>query len=616
MLIQKDVFRGLSMESDESMHNHKYTVNQHFISTVLAWVKSGEIAIPEIQRPFVWESTKVRDLMDSLYQGYPIGYLIAWQNPTIRLKDGTMARGKKILIDGQQRVTALKTAILGDQVINKDYKRVKIRIAFQPLEGKFEVSNTAIARDPLWIPDIAVIFSGSFSIFEYVEEYCAKNADCDKHSIAKQIENLLNIANKQVGLIELNSDLDIEMVTEIFIRINSQGVVLSQADFAMSKIAANESYGGSTLRKCIDYFCHMAVAPEFYNTIKEVDQEFTKTGYFPKIAWLKNETDDIYDPDYTDILRVSFTSEFGRGRLSDLVSLLSGRNFATKTYEEEIAQESFAKLEQGVLRFINETDFKRFLMIIRSAGFISSSLIRSQNTLNFAYIVYLKLKSAGYKSAEIERGVRRWYVMSVLTGRYSSAPESQFDLDIRRITEEEFFQHLSTVEEGELSDAFWDVELVENLNSSVYSSPYFNVFLAAQVKTKDKGFLSRDITVRDLIEIKGDVHHVFPRDYLKRQGLKKGQYNQIANYVYMQSEINIAIGNKAPRIYMQELVHQCQGGPTRYGGITDPAQLRENFDMNCVPESLLEAPDENYDAFLKERRQLMAQKIRCYYTAL
>lgn len=598
------------------MDNHKYTVNQHFIGTVLSWVRSGEIAIPEIQRPFVWESTKVRDLMDSLYQGFPIGYLIAWQNPTIRVKDGTLAQGKKILIDGQQRVTALKAAILGDHVINKDYKRMKIRIAFHPLEAKFEVTNTAIARDPLWIPDISAIFSGEISIFEFVEEYCTKNPGCDRRHIAKQIENLGNISNKQVGLIELNSDLDIEMVTEIFIRINSQGVVLSQADFAMSKIAANETYGGSTLRKCIDYFCHMAAAPEFYNTISEVDQEFAKTGYFQKISWLKNETDDIYDPDYTDMLRVAFTSEFGRGRLSDLVSLLSGRNFVTKTYEEEIARESFAKLEKGVLRFINEYDFKHFLMIIRSAGFISSSLIRSQNTLNFAYIVYLKLKSLGYKPADIERGVRRWYVMSVLTGRYSSAPESQFDLDIRRITEEEFFHHLSTVEEGELSYAFWDVELVENLNSSVYSSPYFNVFLAAQVKAKDKGFLSSDITVRDLIEVKGDVHHVFPREYLKRQGLKKGQYNQIANYVYMQSEINIAIGSKAPKLYFQELMAQCTGGPVKYGGITNITQLRDNLIMNCIPESLLETQEENYEEFLKERRQLMAQKIKKYYFML
>ena len=265
------------------MKTQKYSVNQHLIETILSWVKSDEIAIPEIQRPFVWDATKVRDLMDSLYQGYPIGYLIAWRNPNVKLKDGTTAEGKKILIDGQQRVTALTAAILGDYVINKDYKRVKIKIAFNPLEEKFEVLNTAIERDSSWLPDISKITSGDVDVFNLVETYCAKNENIDRKFIFDKIEYLRKITQKQLGLIELDPDLDIETVTEIFIRINSKGVVLSQADFAMSKIAANESYGGTNLRKFIDYFCHLAVAPEFYSHIIEVDKEFTTTDYFQKI---------------------------------------------------------------------------------------------------------------------------------------------------------------------------------------------------------------------------------------------------------------------------------------------------------------------------------------------
>ena len=104
----------------------KYSVNQHLIETILSFVKAGDIAIPEIQRPFVWDSSKVRDLMDSLYQGYPIGYVIAWRNPNVRLKDGSLSEGKKILIDGQQRVTALTAAILGEYVVNKTLRpRIK-----------------------------------------------------------------------------------------------------------------------------------------------------------------------------------------------------------------------------------------------------------------------------------------------------------------------------------------------------------------------------------------------------------------------------------------------------------------------------------------------------------
>jgi len=116
------------------MSSQKYSVNQPLIETLISWVKSGEIAIPEIQRPFVWSSTKVRDLMDSLYQGYPIGYIIAWKNPNIKLKDGSLSEGKKILIDGQQRVAALTAAIIGQEVVNKNYKKVKIQIAFNPLK--------------------------------------------------------------------------------------------------------------------------------------------------------------------------------------------------------------------------------------------------------------------------------------------------------------------------------------------------------------------------------------------------------------------------------------------------------------------------------------------------
>ena len=144
----------------------KYSVNQHLAETVLSWVKSGEIAIPEIQRPFVWDASKVRDLMDSLYQGYPIGYLIIWRNPNVRLKDGTMSEGKKILIDGQQRVIALKAAILDEYIIDKGYKRIRIKIAFNPSEEKFEVYNPAIGKDVQWLPDISKIITDKVNILE------------------------------------------------------------------------------------------------------------------------------------------------------------------------------------------------------------------------------------------------------------------------------------------------------------------------------------------------------------------------------------------------------------------------------------------------------------------
>ncbi len=592
----------------------KYSVNQYQIEIMLAWVTSGEIAIPEIQRPFVWGSSKVRDLMDSLYQGYPIGYVIAWRNPNVRLKDGSLSEGKKILIDGQQRITALTAAILGEKVVSKTYERIAIKIAFHPVEERFEVQNPAILKDKTWLADISKAINGD--LFEVAENYFELNPDVDKKKVRTALTRLTDIPKKQIGLIELAPDLDIETVTEIFIRINSKGVVLSQADFAMSKIASNTEYGGNELRKAIDYFCHLCIEPEFIKHIEENDKGFEQTGFFRKMMWLKNEKEDLYDPDYNDVIRVAFTTQFNRGRLSDLVSLLSGRNFETRTYEEPIAEQAFATLRVGVENFINETNFKRFLMIVKSAGFISPKLIRSQNALNFAYIVYLKLKDGGVNSVKIESHVRRWLVFSILTGRYSGSPESSFDFDIRQIGSRPFNEYLREKEEGELSDAFWNASLPIHFDTAAASSPYFHVFLAAQVKAADKGFLSKGVLISDLISLRGDIHHLFPKDYLKKHGLSQSKYNQIANYVYMQSEINIKVGNKSPKEYMQILREQMLDNDRQISGLSNESDLVDNLRMNAVPTNFDQFSIEEYDDFLVERRKLMAKKIRDYYYSL
>lgn len=597
------------------MQTQKYSVNQHHISTFLAFVKDGQIAIPEVQRPFVWDSSKVRDLLDSLYKGYPIGYVITWQNPNIRLKDGKLSEGKKILIDGQQRITALKAAILGDYVVNKEYDRIRIKIAFNPKSESFEVQNPAILKDKSWIPDISEVMN-SGSIIQIVRQYLDNNTTAEASSIERNISNLLSIQHKQVGTIDLAHDLDIETVTEIFIRINSQGVVLSQADFAMSKIASNERLEGPNLRKAIDYFCHLAVAPQFYEHIRDHDKEFATTDFFKAMTWLKDEKDDLYDPGYTDMLRVSFTSEFSRGKMSDLVSLLSGRNFETREFEEEIAVKTFERMKFSILRFMKEDYFKKFVMIIRSAGFISPEMIRSKNALDFAYIIYLKLREDGVPQGEIGRLVSRWFVFSVLTSRYGGSPESTFDYDIKQMANKPFHEYLNSVEQAELSDSFWNFGIIQRLDTSVASSPLFHVYQAAQVKRQDRGFLSRDITVADIILYKGDIHHIFPKNYLKTNRKSRGDYNQIANYVLMQQEINIAIGAKSPNVYFQELIQQCEGGKLKYGAVDNNSELLSNLKAHCIPESIFNLDIDGYDNFLSERRKLMSDKIRAYYNSL
>lgn len=596
----------------------RYEVNNFAIDTLLSNIKVGEIAIPEMQRPFVWDTSKVRDLLDSLYKGFPVGYIIVWQNPKVKLKDGTTSSGKKVLIDGQQRITALSAAIAGNEVLDSHYKWKRIVIAFNPLEEKFEVSNSANQKSSKWIPDISKVFETTFDSFGFVMDYCEKNGIPDQCSIVnKVITKLRGIQDNRLGVISLNEDLDIDSVTDIFIRINSKGVVLSQADFAMSKISSNAAYGGNLTRKTIDYFCHLLESPEDLKDIKANDTDFASQPEFDAIKWAAGKVNPIYKTSYADVLRVAFTYKFKRGKLADLVSLLSGRDFETREFKIEIEEESFSKLHDAVLHAINQTNYERFLMIINSAGIVKPSLIRSQNVLNFGYALYLALRERKVADGIIEKIVRRWVVLSILTGRYSGSPESMFDYDIKRFfSYDNPAEYLTVTEAGELSDAFWNVTLLQKLDTSVASSPYFNIFLAAQAKSHDKGFLSEHIEVESMLENRGDIHHLFPKKYLTNHGLLKSMYNQIANYVFLQQEINIRISDDAPCIYMKNILNQCESKVLQYGSIVDKEILKDNLRQNCVPEGFENMDITDYSEFLAKRRKLMANKIREYYESL
>lgn len=596
----------------------RYSVNNYTVDTLLSNIKSGTIAIPEMQRPFVWEAWKVRDLIDSLYNGFPVGYIIEWQNPDVKLKDGTKSLGKRVLIDGQQRITAMTAAIVGKEVLDDHYKWRRIAIAFNPQEEKFEVSNNAIKKSPKWIPDIAPVLEPDFDSLTFVMDYCKKNDMEDKMSQINAIINKLRgIVNNNIGVITLNADLDIDSVTEIFIRINSKGEPLSQADFVMSKISSNEVYGGNITRKTIDYFCHLLKSPEDLKEIQHNDTEFSELPEFEAIKWASKKNEPIYSTTYTDILRVAFTYKFKRGRLSDLVSLLSGRDFDSREFKVEIEEDSFNQLHEAVMQAVNQTNYERYLMIVRSAGIVRKSLIRSQNVLNFGYALYLALRERNIDSNKIEHIVRRWLALSILTGRYSGSPESMFDYDIKRFsTFDDPMDYLKQIEAGDLSDAFWNVNLIQHLNTSVASSPYFNMFLIAQVKAHDKGFLSTQIDVETMLENRGDIHHLFPKNYLTQNGIPQSQYNQIANYVFLQQEINIKISDDAPAEYMKEVYKQIDTKQPVYGGIVELNDLKDNLRQNCVPDDFENMDINDYQTFLEQRRKLMAQKIKDYYFSL
>lgn len=607
------------------MKTEKFRVNSISVNALLGLIAANNIAIPEIQRPFVWKNKQVRDLLDSLYKGYPTGYIILWNNPTVKLKDGTIAAGKKSLIDGQQRITALMTAIAGIPVINSEYKKTRVKIAFNPFAALsndkdaeiFAVQDQSHLRSKKWIPDVAEIFKVGFPLFTFINQYCTDNPEMQPEKLNEIIMDLQFIGNRQIGVIELEDQLDIDIVTDIFIRINSKGTALSQGDFVMSKIAADERYGGNMLRKCIDYFSHLAVEPSFYDFLKEHDAEFVASNYFNKISWLKDDRENVFDPDCDDIIRIAFMHKFGRSKLGELVSLLSGRNFETREYSEEIIEDTYNKLKAGVENVVNEHNFTQFMIAIKSAGFISPKMITSNMALDFAYTLYLILKETQEVGvSEIKRIVQKWYALSILTGRYSSSPETAFAKDLRLIKENGVLKTLKDIEDATLSDNFWNVAVVQDLCFTSTNNPTYLVYLAAQVANNEMSMLSTNVTVRELITLGGDIHHIFPKEYLKANGFEKNKYNQEGNYVYLDRPVNISIGKKAPNEYFKLAVEQCETKQITCGAITDLEQLKQNLAVNCIPFSVVDMTFENYEEFLAERRKLMAEKIKKYYLAL
>ena len=246
----------------------KYDVQSKSIANFLESVKKEEIVIPNIQRPFVWGSTEVCKLIDSLYRGFPIGYVVTCAMERVLLKDGSLSKNKILLIDGQQRMTALKAAVLGDFVIDKNYTKKRIRIAFNPITEEFKVSDAAIEQSKKWISDISVPFKSIFSkdaessdFIDVKNQYFIDNPELqndeyrgDRKKVEEVFGRLEKIIDERVGLIELSDKLPIETITEIFVRINSTGKRLNQTDFVMSKIAADTEHSGDRLWKTIEYF--------------------------------------------------------------------------------------------------------------------------------------------------------------------------------------------------------------------------------------------------------------------------------------------------------------------------------------------------------------------------
>lgn len=594
-----------------------YKIDQEKIGA-LAGLESAKIAIPELQRPFVWKRNQVRDLLDSLYHGYPVGYLITWRNASAPLKDGAPSASHRILIDGQQRVVGLRSALVGTEVLDKHFTPIRIQIAFNPVEQQFGVFNTIIERNPAWINDISTIARHPAKIHFESQRYVENNPDTSYSTIHNRLYRLHNIRYHDIGIIELNEDLPLDTVATVFRLVNQKGVRLSEADFVMSKLAADIHHGGRLLRKAIDYFCHLFEDHTLYHRLPQSDKDFCASAFFPKMSWLgKKANRYLYAPRYGDVLRIAFTSEFKRGKLQDLVAGLSGKNLDTESDDPDAAAQTYSRLESGLFNVINQSNFSTFMSILESAGFIDAGMIGSQNALSFAYILYLRGREEQIHHTPLESLVRRWFVMSLLTNRHAGSVESRIESDIQQITQLGLTQYCSRViDDQELTASYWSSTLPTVLESAHRNSRYKHILLACQIKLKHNAFLSSDMSVQSLVNNNTlDFHHIFPRGHLKKVGITVN-VNSIANLVVTQPGLNRDISNSSPADYFAVLRQQCEGPVDKpYGGISDMDQMIDNLRMNSIPPSMLDSVP-NYQQFLANRAKCLSSNIQEYFKGL
>ena len=572
-----------------------FNITQYPLNYLMTSIDSGDIALPDLQRPFVWKNVKVRNLFDSLYKGLPVGMLILWK---INESNGEFkpigdpdknTTPTKLIIDGQQRLTALYSVITGSKVIDSDYKERAIKIAYNPFTEEFEVQNSSILKDPKWVSNITDIFKGD--IFSYMNEFFTnldeKRPDLkyDKLEIQNNINSLKSLENTyQFSAIELSASLDPEEVSEIFVRINSTGKQLNQSDFIFTLMSL--------------YW------PEGKNML----EDFSKNAKIAPVAGVNSSFNLINaQPTNENLLRTIIGYSFLRGRLKYAYLILKGRNLENQTTTEDERVKNFGILKEGLETALNLVYWHDFIAIIQSAGFVNDNLILSKNAIYETYALYLLGRCKfGIKHMDLESIIRKWFVFSLLTQRYGSSPESIIEQELSNFREnDDLIGVLSEIIESTLTNDYWAVTLPTRLKSSQGSRN--KVFegeniLFSEIKLKD--YLSPFVkSPKKQIE----VHHIFPKNYLQTvKHLKQVDYNQIANMIYIDYHKNIKISDKPPHEYWSWILDECNDN------------TRDFIENNYV--EVYDLPYEfwnmDYFDFLEERRKLMAKSMQEYFEKL
>ena len=524
------------------------------LSKLIDDIEMGEIGLPDIQRPFVWKNAKVRDLFDSMFHGFPVGYFLFWEN---QVGDKTKQIGvnshqkvpQLLIVDGQQRLTSLYAVLKGIPVVRETYESEQIEIAFRPTDGTFQVCDAAIRRDPEYLPNISELFSPTASQYLIIGEYLANlekhrernGRTCgaeEKKACEQSFQRLFNLTSYPFTTLQLSANIEEEQVAEVFVRINSEGKKLNQADFILTLMSVFWEDG----RKELEDFCRAARQP-------------AKSGPSP--------FNHFVDPSPDQLLRVAVGMAFRRARLKSAYSVLRGKDMETEVFSEEQRDQQFAKLQEAQSHVLNLTNWHDFLGILRQSGFTGSNLISSQTTVYYTYILYLigriDLKVNPHTLGQI---VGRWYFMASITSRYTGgSPETIMERDLaglRSVTSaEEFLGWVERVMAAELTDDFWTVTLPNRLDTSSATSPLLYAYLASLNLFDARALFSKKRT-RDVLDpaiksTKSSVerHHLFPKRYLTGLGFSTPrETNQIANYALVEWNDNIAISDTPPSEYL------------------------------------------------------------------
>jgi len=444
------------------------------LAGLLHYLDIGDIGLPDIQRPFVWSNAKVRDLFDSMYRGFPVGYFLFWENAQANGAKQIGVGGKqhavpsRLIVDGQQRLTSLYAVFRGKKVLDDDYRERLIEIAFRPRDGRFEVADAATRRDPEWIPNISDLWASGKSSYQMVKGFLsslrekAELSEEEEEQISHNLDRLFDLQKYPFTALEIASTVDEEQVADIFVRINSEGVKLNQADFILTLLSVFWDKG----RADLEDFCRSSRRPP------TADINASPFNHF-------------IEPDPDQLLRVSVALGFERGRLKSVYQVLRGKDLGTGVFSVERRDAQFKILQETQAHVLNLTHWHQFLSALIGAGFRSGEMISSQNALLYAYAFYLigRLK---YKAPEhkLQKAIGRWFFFASLTGRYTSSPETVMDGDLNRLKNlasgDTFLAVLDSLMESELTNDFWITTLPAALESSSARNPELFAFIAAQ----------------------------------------------------------------------------------------------------------------------------------------